>query len=325
MNSITQINPINLIRPQRKIVGMSAILLPFKNDVASSIDDVDWTGFRNQLERTIDAGLIPAVNMDTGYANCIDESIRSRVLEETNRITNGREFLAGVYVADKPGAACNTTAYAQGIEQIQNANGTPILFQSFGLTQQSNEAIVDFYQWAATKCDSFYAFELSTQFAPFGRIYDLDVYEALVEIQACKGAKHSSLDRIQEWHRIELRDRVRPDFLVLTGNDLAIDMIMYGSDYLLGLSTFAPDWFALRDRLWEAGDPRFYVANDLLQYLGCLAFRHPVPAYKHSAAMFLKLRGWIDHDATHTLSPKRPESDRAILSEIIRSWNTQFA
>ena len=34
---------------------------------------------------------------------------------------------------------------------------------------------------------------------------------------------------------------VRPDFLVLTGNDLAIDMVMYGSDYLLGLSTFAPD------------------------------------------------------------------------------------
>ena len=32
---------------------------------------------------------------------------------------------------------------------------------------------------------------------------------------------------------------------VLTGNDLAIDMVMYGSDYLLGLSTFAPEAFAL--------------------------------------------------------------------------------
>ena len=35
-------------------------------------------------------------------------------------------------------------------------------------------------------------------------------------------------------------------FRVLTGNDLAIDIVMYRSDYLLGLSTFAPDLSAKR-------------------------------------------------------------------------------
>ena len=35
----------------------------------------------------------------------------------------------------------------------------------------------------------------------------------------------------------------------------------------------------------------FYALNDLLQYLGTFAFRPPVPAYRHSAAQFLKLRG----------------------------------
>ena len=69
-----------------------------------------------------------------------------------------------------------------------------------------------------------------------------------------------------------LRDEIRPDFKILTGNDLAIDMVMYGSDYLLGLSTFAPDLFARRDRYWLAGDRRFYELNDILQYLGFLAF-----------------------------------------------------
>ncbi len=29
-------------------------------------------------------------------------------------------------------------------------------------------------------------------------------------------------------------------------------MIEYGSDYLLGLASFAPEKFAERDRLWEA-------------------------------------------------------------------------
>ena len=139
-----------------------------------------------------------------------------------------------------------------------------------------------------------------------------------MEIPACIGAKHSSLERGPEWERLALRDRLRPEFLVLTGNDLAIDMVMYGSDYLLGLSTFAPDLFARRDAWWEAGDPRFYELNDALQYLGRFAFREPVPAYRHSAAQFLRLRGWTRSDATHPLSPRRPESDREVLAGIAR-------
>jgi dihydrodipicolinate synthase/N-acetylneuraminate lyase len=125
------------------------------------------------------------------------------------------------------------------------------------------------------------------------------------------------LSREDEWRRLMLRDEVRPDFRVYTGNDLGIDMVMYGSDYLLGLSTFAPREFARRDALWAAGDADFYELNDTLQYLGAFAFRPPVPAYKHSAAMFLKLRGWIGSDATHPASPSRPESDVEVLRAIL--------
>ena len=110
----------------------------------------------------------------------------------------------------------------------------------------------------------------------------------------------------------------RPDFIVYTGNDFAIDMVMYGSDYLLGLSTFAPDLFARRDRMWEQGDPAFFELNDRLQYLGMFAFRTPGPGYKHTAAQFLKLRGWIRCDATHPDSTQRPESDIEVLREIGR-------
>ena len=153
-------------------------------------------------------------------------------------------------------------------------------------------------------------------FAPFGAIYDLDTYGGLMGVANCIGAKHSSLSRQLEWERIALRDALRPDFKVFTGNDLAIDMVIYGSDYLLGLSTFAPDLFAQRDAMWLAGDPGFYELNDILQYLGFLAFRPPVPAYKHTAAQFLKLRGWIGSNQTHDDSPTRPSSDIAILRDI---------
>ena len=46
--------------------------------------------------------------------------------------------------------------------------------------------------------------------------------------------------------------------------------------------------------------------------------RPPVPANKHSAAMFLKLRGWLACDATHPQSAQRPDSDREILADIVK-------
>ena len=211
------------------------------------------------------------------------------------------------------------------MECIASFGGTPILFPSFGLTRQSDDDIVASHQRLAGSCREFLAFELGTMFAPFGKIYSTCVYRALLEIPQCIGAKHSSLRRDLEWKRLDLRDSIRPDFRVLTGNDLAIDMVMYGSDYLLGLSTFAPDAFAFRDRLWAQGDPAFYELNDLLQYLGCFAFRRPVPAYKHSAAMFLHARGWISGNRTHPESPVRPDADIEILRDILDRLETQLA
>ncbi|MFO1063642.1 MAG: dihydrodipicolinate synthase family protein [Pirellulales bacterium] len=305
-------------KPRRKILGMSAILLPFE-----SSGEVDWVGFRSHVERTFDAGLVPAVNMDTGYANLIDEATRVRVLEETQAIASSRMFVAGAFVGDQPGSAFNRAAYLQQIDSIQQHTGTPVFFQSFGLTGLSDDDLIEAYADLGGNCNQFIAFELGDMFAPFGKIYSLDVYRRLIQIPQCLGAKHSSLDRVQEWQRLAVRDAVRPEFRVLTGNDLAIDMVMYGSDYLLGLSTMAPDLFARRDAFWESGSAEFFPLNDWLQYLGNFAFRRPVPAYKHTAAQWLHLRGWIASDRTHPRSASRPDSDRAILETLwgeLKKW-----
>ena len=291
---------------------MSAILLPFRESGA-----IDWTGFDNHVLRTLEAGLVPAVNMDTGYANLLDLATRLEVLQRTKEICAGRQFVAGAYVRDEPQGDFRRDDYARELEQIQRVGGLPILFQSYGLAHQPDENILDNYRELAGLTEGFLAFELSTQFAPFGKIYSLDLYEQLIQIPQCLGAKHSSLSRHAEWDRLRIRNRLRPEFKVLTGNDLAIDMVMFGSDYLLGLSTFAPELFARRDRCWAENDPAFFEINDTLQYLGQLAFRPPVPAYKHSAAMFLHMRGWIETADTHPNSPQRPESDLPILKDIL--------
>ena len=303
--------PQILLRPRRTITGISAILLPYNNDTS-----VDWAGFEQTLEDTVAAGLIPAVNMDTGYAGLIDEATRLEVLQRTNAVTSGLEFVAGVFIGDSPGQMFDADAYRHGIEDVESANGTPILFQSFGLSELQEDEVAPAYESVTLSCGPFLFFELGEAFAPFGRIYSLDTYKQLIQIPNAIGAKHSSLRRQPEWRRIELRNRVRPEFKVFTGNDLAIDMVMYGSDYLLGLSAFAPDAFARRDAMWAAGDPHFFRLNDVLQYLGAFSFRHPVPAYKHSAAMFLKIRNRIASSATHPDSLRRPKTDVEVLSAI---------
>ena len=72
-----QLVPLRLppVVPGRRIVGYSAVLLPH-TDTA----EVDWDGFESLLGRTLGAGLIPAVNMDTGYVQLLTEADRTRVL-----------------------------------------------------------------------------------------------------------------------------------------------------------------------------------------------------------------------------------------------------
>ncbi|QXC59393.1 dihydrodipicolinate synthase family protein [Aquihabitans sp. G128] len=311
---MTEPDVVARIRPRRTITGMSAVLVPYTAEGA-----IDWKAVEAHVERTVAAGLTPAVNMDTGYVQLLAEADKERVLDVAAAVTGG-DFVAGAYVADEPGdpsAPLDLDGYHRAAAAITRRGGTPVVFPSHGLTGVSEEGWIDALTAIGAEVPQFIGFELGTMFVPYGRIVSIDAYAAMLAIPQCIGAKHSSLSRQLEWDRLAVRDAVRPDFLVLTGNDLAIDMVMYGSDYLLGLSTFAPEAFAARDRMWAAGDPGFYELNDLLQHLGQLTFRRPVPGYRHDAAMWFELRGWSSSDVTPPGAPRRPDSDRALLVDVL--------
>src|SRR4051794_862172 len=116
------LDPLRLLRPRRKPVGMSAILLPFDETGA-----VDWPGFRAHAERTAAVGLTPAVNMDTGYVNLLDEATRRRVLAETRSVLGNRSFVAGAFVGDQAGDPFQLDAYRRAIDVIQEQGGTPVI------------------------------------------------------------------------------------------------------------------------------------------------------------------------------------------------------
>ncbi len=300
------------VRPRRRITGMSAILLPHHDD-----GSVDWPAFEAHVVRTTEAGLIPAVNMDTGYVQLLDRATSTRVLDVAASTTGGR-FVAGAFVVDSPGDHHDQAALVRAASAISDLGGIPVVFPSHGLASLSEDEWVAANAQVGSEVGQFIGFELGTMFVPNGRVVHIDTYQQLMEIPECIGAKHSSLSRQLEWDRLQRRDLVRPDFMVLTGNDLAIDMVTWGSDYLLGLSTFAPAEFARRDELWLAGDPAFHELNDLLQYLGQFAFRPPVPGYRHDAAMWFQLRGLADSDATPSSALRRPTSDVDVLADIVR-------
>jgi dihydrodipicolinate synthase/N-acetylneuraminate lyase len=290
---------------------MSAILLTHSAD-----GEIDWASFEAHVARTHNVGLVPAVNMDTGFVQLLDDRTKAEVLRITSEVTAGN-FVAGAFVADAPGDSFDLRAYTAEAAAVATHGGTPVIFPSHGLNGGGDQSWIDGYRALGGELDRFVGFELGTMFVPYGHIASLQTYRELLAVPACVGAKHSSLSRELEWQRLAVRDQVRPDFMVLTGNDLAIDMVTYGADYLLGLSTMAPEAFAERDRRWAAGEASFHELNDLLQYLGHFTFRDPVPGYRHNAAMVLELRGWSTSSEVPAGAPRRPDSDRAVLTQII--------
>jgi len=300
------------LRPRRKVHGVAAALLPFETDGSIAVE-----AFQQHLRATHEAGLMNAVNMDTGYVGYLTEEQRLRVLQWSREALGpNNTFIGGAYIEGLDGDI--VSLYRRQMDQIVAQGGTPIIFQTARLHGQGPREKIAAYQAICRGYEEVLGFELDQVFATNGEIFDDQTMRGLMEIPELKGLKHSSLDRLQEFQRLAMRDNLRPDFRIYTGNDLGINMIEYGSDYLLGLATFAPDKFAERDHLWEIGDPNYYALSDALQHLGNVAFRTPVPAYKHSAAVFLKLLGTIPSDQTHPLNPKRPAWEADILRDCAK-------
>lgn len=297
---------------RRKVQGIAAALLPYQANGSIAVE-----AFQKLLAATHSAGLMNAVNMDTGYVNYLSDAEKQDVLRWTHTaLGEDVPFVAGAYIENQAGDV--VTLYREQIDPIVRAGGVPILFQTARLHGASPKEKAAAYQAVCKGYPRVLAFELGAMFARNGEIFDAETVRRLMDIPEIEGMKHSSLDRLVELERLALRDAHRPDFRIYTGNDLGINMIEYGSDYLLGLASFAPERFAERDRLWEAGDPAYYALSDALQHLGNVAFRDPVPAYKHSAAVFLHLTGRVPTDRVHPRNPKRPEWEAAILKDCAR-------
>lgn len=290
------------VRPGRKPEGVAALLLPFDADGESDLD-----GLTVLMRTTLEAGLGVAVNMDTGFGPQISPAQRREVVRLARAVCGDHGFIAGAMPFGRHEKT--EDAYRAEVFTIVEAGGTPILFPS----PEMPDEVAPFVRTVLRDVPAALAFELSTDFVPFGRILSDDEIRALMDVPNLVGLKHSSLDRRIEWQRLRLRDARRPDFRIYSGNDLAVDMVRYGSDYLLGLACFDPEAFAQRDAWWTAGDARSYALDDALQALGAIAFRDPIPAYKDSCATYLRLTGRLHDPRPHPDAHRRHGIETVLL------------
>ena len=71
--------------------------------------------------------------------------------------------------------------------------------------------------------------------------------------------------------------------------------------------------------------PRALELDDALQALGALAFRAPVPAYRHDAALVWRRRGWALTAGVHPSSPTRPSGEDDVLATLLKRLDEAMA
>ena len=151
---------------QRKVQGIAAALLPYESDGSVAVE-----AFQQHLRATHRAGLMNAVNMDTGYVNYLSDAEKLDVLRWTREaLGEGVPFVAGAYIENQSGDV--VALYRQQIEPIVRAGGIPILFQTARLHGASAQEKAAVYQAVCNGHPNVLAFELGKMFAPNGEIFD---------------------------------------------------------------------------------------------------------------------------------------------------------
>lgn len=295
---------------RHEIHGAATVVIPFDAN-----GEPDWESFSAHLDRIAKVGLTPAISAIPGSIALLETSLQVGAAYQAHRCVGGGYF-AGIHVVDKPGDWFNIDHYLRQIEVIGKHGATPIIFPSNGMNALSDADWLKAMDQIGRNCDRFMFAEVDPKRAPTGRQRSFDSYVGLLRNRTCVGVTHASMSRVDEWARLHRQPSLRNDFLIYSANERAVDMAIYGSNYMLVAAGMVPELYAQRDRLWAEGDQAFYELNDLLQYLAMFTSRAPIEALPHSALQFMRIRGWIPYDFLPPGIPERPHADLAVLEEV---------
>src|SRR5881398_1223899 len=143
----------------RQVQGIAAALLPYESDGKVAVE-----AFQQHLVATQQAGLMNAVNMDTGYVNYLSDAEKFDVLRWTREaLDKDVPFVAGAYIEGKDGEL--VSLYRHQIDAIVQSGGIPILFQTARLHGKPAREKVAAYQAISKGYSQILGFELGSMFA----------------------------------------------------------------------------------------------------------------------------------------------------------------
>lgn len=306
------------LTPSRTIHGCAA--LPVWQGPAGRLD---LAGLAERLQATFTAGLTPAVNLYGGSVDRLGCDQRTDILTTAAGVARGRRFIAGTRPTED--AAPLSVRYGRAVDAVVRQGGTPLLLPIRELVALDGDALIHLWRQATAGHRGVLVIEMAEAFEMPAPPYSADVVARLLDISSLGGLVHASLDRGAEWARVDARDIARPDFRIYSGNERALDMVAYGSDYLLATAGAAPEAFAARDRAWRAGQPIGFELNDVLQVLGTLFYREPMAGARHAVLQWLQARDVVRHATPVAGIPSRPDSDLAIYREIAARLDSLLA
>src|SRR5437868_13625835 len=109
---------------RRKVQGIAAALLPFEADGTVAV-----AAFQRHLVATQRAGLMNAVNMDTGYVNYLSDAEKCDVLRWTREAMGpGVAFVGGAYIEGQAGDV--VALYRRVRARRGEVGGVPILVRT---------------------------------------------------------------------------------------------------------------------------------------------------------------------------------------------------
>ncbi len=222
----------------RPILGMSAVLLPFTADGA-----VDWPGFEAHVARTRRGR--PRPRGQHGHRATCSSSIadtRARVLGPRPPRAAPPAFVAGAFVADDPGAAFDLDAYLRrdGRDRRvgRHAGDLPV---ARAQRARPTTTWVGAHAALGRRVDRFIGFELGPMFVPYGRIVLPRRVPSAARSAAAASAPSTRRCRGRPSGTASRCATVCvPTSTCSPATTSPSTWSCYGSDYLLGLSTFAP-------------------------------------------------------------------------------------
>src|ERR1700757_4855019 len=168
--------------PGRKVQGIAAALLPYDARGMIAVEE-----FQRHLASTHRAGLMNAVNMDTGYVNYLNDAEKQEVLNWTRQaLGKGIPFVAGAYIEHHAGDDI-VMLFRQQIDSILRFDGIPILFQTARMHGSPPAKTAEVCREICRGYPHVLAFELGSMFAANGQIYDRETVRRLMDIPEIKG------------------------------------------------------------------------------------------------------------------------------------------